>query len=89
MSISQCILFIVPFLLLFPSQVFCNKNKTVLSKGDILKFPKLAETMEIIAKQGANAFYTGKIGHDLIQDIKAAGWCNFIIGRASWGCILE
>ncbi|XP_069003256.1 glutathione hydrolase 5 proenzyme isoform X1 [Embiotoca jacksoni] len=54
-------------------EIFCNKNKTVLSKGDMLKFPKLAETMETIAEQGANAFYTGKIGHDLIQDIKAAG----------------
>ncbi len=82
-SISQCILFIVPFILLFPSAIFCNKNKTVLSKGDMLKFPKLAETMEIIAKQGADAFYTGKIGHDLIQDIKAEGWCNFNIDLAS------
>lgn len=54
-------------------EVFCKKNKTVLSIGDVLKFPKLAETMETIAKQGAKAFYTGKIGHDLIQDIKAAG----------------
>ncbi|XP_035464330.2 glutathione hydrolase 5 proenzyme-like [Scophthalmus maximus] len=54
-------------------QVFCNKNKTVLRTGDILKFPKLAETMETIAEQGADAFYTGKIGHDLIQDIQAAG----------------
>ncbi|XP_040915587.1 glutathione hydrolase 5 proenzyme isoform X2 [Toxotes jaculatrix] len=54
-------------------QVFCNENKTVLSVGDIVKFPKLAETMETIAEQGADAFYTGKIGHDLIQDIQAAG----------------
>lgn len=54
-------------------EVLCNKNKTVLSTGDILKFPKLAETMETIAKQGADAFYTGKIGHDLIKDIEAAG----------------
>ncbi|KAM4635169.1 glutathione hydrolase 5 proenzyme isoform 2-T2 [Polymixia lowei] len=55
-------------------QLFCNENKTVLSKGDTLKFPKLAETMETIAEQGADAFYTGKIGLDLIQDIKAAGF---------------
>ncbi|XP_068562250.1 glutathione hydrolase 5 proenzyme [Cebidichthys violaceus] len=54
-------------------EVLCNKNKTALSTGDILKFPKLAETMETIAEQGADAFYTGKIGHDLIQDIEAAG----------------
>ncbi|XP_049459495.1 glutathione hydrolase 5 proenzyme [Epinephelus fuscoguttatus] len=53
-------------------EVFCHKNKTVLRTGDTLKFPKLAETMETIAKQGADAFYTGKIGHDLIQDIQAA-----------------
>ncbi|TNN73784.1 Gamma-glutamyltransferase 5 [Liparis tanakae] len=54
-------------------EVLCNKNKTVLSAGDILKFPKLAETMETIAEQGADAFYTGKIGQDLIRDIEAAG----------------
>ncbi|KAG8010678.1 Glutathione hydrolase 5 proenzyme [Nibea albiflora] len=54
-------------------QVFCNKNKTILGKADTLKFPKLAETMEIIAAQGADAFYTGKIGQDLIKDIKEAG----------------
>ncbi|XP_059214650.1 glutathione hydrolase 5 proenzyme [Centropristis striata] len=54
-------------------EVFCDKNNTVLRLGDTLKFPKLAETMETIAEQGAEAFYTGKIGHALIQDIKAAG----------------
>lgn len=60
------------------SEVFC-KDKTVLGKGDILKMPKLAETMETIAEQGAEAFYSGKIGQDLIQDIQAAGWCSLNI----------
>lgn len=54
-------------------EVFCSKNKTILGMRDTLKFPKLAETMETIAEQGANAFYTGSIGRDLIQDIKALG----------------
>ncbi|CAI5666821.1 unnamed protein product [Oreochromis niloticus] len=54
-------------------EIFCHKNKTVLSTGDIVKFSKLAETMETIAEKGAEDFYTGKIGHDLIQDITAAG----------------
>ncbi|KAM9307176.1 glutathione hydrolase 5 proenzyme [Pholidichthys leucotaenia] len=54
-------------------EILCNMNKTVLNTGDILKFPKLAETMETVAKEGPDAFYTGKIGQDLIQDIKAAG----------------
>uniref|UniRef100_A0A673W7A1 Gamma-glutamyltransferase 5 n=1 Tax=Salmo trutta TaxID=8032 RepID=A0A673W7A1_SALTR len=57
-------------------EVFCHKNKTVLGMGDILKFPKLAETMETIAEQGADAFYTGQIGLDLIQDVKAAEFQN-------------
>ncbi|XP_023664354.2 glutathione hydrolase 5 proenzyme isoform X1 [Paramormyrops kingsleyae] len=53
--------------------VFCNKNKTVLRPGELLKFPKLADTMETIAKEGADAFYTGRIAHDLIADITDAG----------------
>ncbi|MED6261130.1 hypothetical protein ATANTOWER_001190, partial [Ataeniobius toweri] len=54
-------------------EVLCNKNKTVLSKDDTLQFSKLAETLETIAEQGVEAFYTGRIGLDLIQDIKDAG----------------
>ncbi|KAM9820478.1 glutathione hydrolase 5 proenzyme [Neosynchiropus ocellatus] len=54
-------------------EVFCNQNKSVLSHGDMLKFPKLANTMETIATQGADTFYSGKIGQDLIQDVKDAG----------------
>ncbi|XP_054896137.1 glutathione hydrolase 5 proenzyme isoform X1 [Poeciliopsis prolifica] len=54
-------------------EVFCNKNKTILRKGDTLQFSKLAETLEIVAKEGVKAFYTGRIGRDLIQDIKHAG----------------
>lgn len=67
------------FSFLFYSEIFCHKNKTVLSTGEIVKFSKLAETMETIAEKGAEDFYTGKIGHDLIQDITAAGWCNVSI----------
>ncbi|XP_051766415.1 glutathione hydrolase 5 proenzyme [Ctenopharyngodon idella] len=52
-------------------KLFCHENKTVFGPGDILKFPRLAETMETIAKEGADAFYTGKIAKDLIQDVQA------------------
>lgn len=53
--------------------ILCNKDATVLGENDTLRFSKLAETMEVIAQKGADAFYTGKIGQDLIEDIKAAG----------------
>ncbi|XP_036385168.1 glutathione hydrolase 5 proenzyme [Megalops cyprinoides] len=54
-------------------EVFCNGNKTALKLGEILKYPQLAETMETIAKEGADAFYKGKIARNLIQDVQAAG----------------
>ncbi|XP_026881102.2 glutathione hydrolase 5 proenzyme isoform X1 [Electrophorus electricus] len=53
-------------------EVLC-RNKTVLRPGDTLRYPKLAETLETIARHGAEAFYTGKIAHDLISDIEGAG----------------
>ncbi len=46
------------------------KDKTVLSPRDTLRFPQLAETMETISKEGADAFYTGKIARHLIQDVQ-------------------
>lgn len=38
-----------------------------------MKFEKLADTLEIIAKDGAAAFYHGSVAKDLIRDIQDAG----------------
>ncbi|KAM9794846.1 glutathione hydrolase 5 proenzyme [Syngnathus typhle] len=54
-------------------EVFCNNNKSVLETGDVIKFPQLAESMETIAKKGADVFYIGEMALDLIHDVKAAG----------------
>ncbi len=56
-------------LLYLYSELF-YKDKTVLSPRDTLRFPQLAETMETISKEGADAFYTGKIARHLIQDVQ-------------------
>ncbi|XP_076876001.1 glutathione hydrolase 5 proenzyme isoform X2 [Brachyhypopomus gauderio] len=53
-------------------QVLC-RNNTVLRPGDKLRYPRLAETLETIAKDGAEAFYTGKIANDLVRDVQDAG----------------
>ncbi|RVE68599.1 hypothetical protein OJAV_G00093090 [Oryzias javanicus] len=54
-------------------KLFTDANDNLLKTGDIVKFEKLADTLEIIANQGADVFYTGKIAEDLVQDVKAAG----------------
>uniref|UniRef100_A0AAY4AV01 Gamma-glutamyltransferase 5 n=1 Tax=Denticeps clupeoides TaxID=299321 RepID=A0AAY4AV01_9TELE len=47
-------------------ELFCKVNNT-------LKYPRLAATLDTIAQQGAEAFYTGTIARDLTEDIQAAG----------------
>ncbi|KAJ8414780.1 hypothetical protein AAFF_G00023030 [Aldrovandia affinis] len=54
-------------------ELLCHKNKTAPKLGEKLKFNKLADTMEIIANQGPDAFYNGKIARDLIRDVQDAG----------------
>ncbi|XP_041856660.1 gamma-glutamyltransferase 5a [Melanotaenia boesemani] len=54
-------------------KLFSDKNGSLLKIGDIVKFEKLADTLEMIATYGADIFYTGRIAEDLIRDIQEAG----------------
>lgn len=54
-------------------KLYSDKNGNLLKTGDIVKFEKLADTLETIANHGADAFYTGRIAEDLIRDIQEAG----------------
>ncbi|KAG1350332.1 hypothetical protein G6F62_003306 [Rhizopus arrhizus] len=49
------------------------KNGKPVKKGDIIKRPKLAESLEKIAKHGADIFYEGEIAESLVQKIQANG----------------
>lgn len=40
--------------------------------GETYELPKLAETMRIIAKEGADAVYNGSLTRQLIDDLKTA-----------------
>uniref|UniRef100_A0A672LV69 Gamma-glutamyltranspeptidase 1-like n=1 Tax=Sinocyclocheilus grahami TaxID=75366 RepID=A0A672LV69_SINGR len=54
-------------------EVFCDLNKAILKENDHIRFPKLADTYEKIAEQGANAFYNGSLAQSIVDDIKAEG----------------
>ncbi|CAO3624307.1 unnamed protein product [Cunninghamella blakesleeana] len=45
-------------------------NKTLAKIGDVVKRPTYAKTLETIANEGAEAFYTGKIAKSIIKTIK-------------------
>ncbi|XP_037536629.1 glutathione hydrolase 5 proenzyme-like [Nematolebias whitei] len=53
--------------------LFSDKNGNLLKTGDIVKFEKLADTLQMIANHGAESFYTGQIAKDLIDDVQEAG----------------
>ncbi|KAL1771602.1 gamma-glutamyltransferase 5 [Sigmodon hispidus] len=53
-------------------QLFFNGTETLRSQ-DPFPWPALANTLEIVAAEGAEAFYTGRLGHMLLEDIATQG----------------
>ena len=53
--------------------ILLNKNGKLPKLGDLIKLPKMAETLQIIADQGPDALYNGSLTKAFVQDIQDGG----------------
>ncbi len=51
---------------------FYHKDGTPVAEGEVLKNPELAETLRLIAKGGAKAFYSGEIAQAIVDKVNNA-----------------
>uniref|UniRef100_A0A8C6WWV0 Gamma-glutamyltransferase 5a n=1 Tax=Neogobius melanostomus TaxID=47308 RepID=A0A8C6WWV0_9GOBI len=70
-------------------KLFSDAEGKPLKAGDIVKFKKLADTLETIANEGAESFYSGQIAKDLISDIQLAGGTIMLEDLASYKATLS
>ncbi len=52
---------------------FSKPDGSPYAEGELWKQPDLAQTLEAVAKGGADAFYKGKLGPDMAKKVKAMG----------------
>lgn len=48
-------------------------NGKALRQGQVMRRPRLAQTLRAIAARGAKAFYAGKIAKDIVQSVRKQG----------------
>jgi gamma-glutamyltranspeptidase/glutathione hydrolase len=54
-------------------RIYFRENGTLKQPGDIITNPDMAATLETIAREGADAFYTGEIAERIDADMRANG----------------
>jgi gamma-glutamyltranspeptidase / glutathione hydrolase len=52
------------------AEIYLNKNGQPFQVGEIVKNPKLANTLEKIANKGTISFYEGKIAQDIVNAVQ-------------------
>ncbi len=53
--------------------LYCRVDGTPKQVGDLVRNSDLANTLELIAQQGADVFYTGEIARAIVEDMEANG----------------
>ncbi|XP_052215059.1 glutathione hydrolase 1 proenzyme-like isoform X2 [Dreissena polymorpha] len=58
---------------LFVQLITNPKTGKTYKEGETIKLPKLAQTLQVIADEGPNAFYNGSLTDNIVADIQEAG----------------
>ncbi|XP_061417357.1 glutathione hydrolase 1 proenzyme-like isoform X2 [Lethenteron reissneri] len=53
--------------------VFCDDHGEILQVNSTVRDERLAETLQVIAAEGPDAFYDGSLSESIVDDIRAAG----------------
>lgn len=53
--------------------MFLKEDGKLYKDGDVMRRPKLADTLQTIADEGVEAFYSGSLADNIIADIKDYG----------------
>jgi gamma-glutamyltranspeptidase/glutathione hydrolase len=51
------------------AEIYLNKDGSAKKIGDVITNPKMAETLKIIANDGVDSFYSGKIANDIVTAV--------------------
>jgi gamma-glutamyltranspeptidase/glutathione hydrolase len=74
-DLADTLLRVQPRLSLWPSsrKIFLNTDSSALAQGQDLVQADLAGSLDLIAREGPNAFYDGPIGQKIVEAVRAAG----------------
>ncbi|MBT4160392.1 MAG: hypothetical protein HOE54_03745 [Gammaproteobacteria bacterium] len=53
--------------------IYLDEKQSIRKPGDLFRQPDLANTLEIIAEGGVEAFYRGEIAHKMADDLQSRG----------------
>lgn len=71
-------------------ETFVNKlNNEIYKVNSIIKRPKLAKTLEIIAKEGESSFYNGSLTDTIVDEIQSNGGIITKHDLQSYECLIK
>lgn len=71
-------------------ETYVNRlNNQVYKENSMIKRPKLAKTLEVIAKEGESAFYNGSLTDSIIDEITSSGGIITKADLMNYECLIK